>query len=157
MYFLIQAFADLHTEDLLLPMALFVAVTFTLERLLARSVTGLGGNDLMHGGQQILVIVAAVTAMAAIYGSVLFGASWATAGWSIVAGAMMTMGFALKSSNHRRVALVVLGACLLRVFLVDTRGLSDSARTGAFFVLGLSLVGIAWLYTRYSEELKEWL
>ena len=28
---------------------------------------------------------------------------------------------------------------------------------GAFLVLGLSLVGIAWLYTRYSEQLKNWL
>ncbi len=40
---------------------------------------------------------------------------------------------------------------------MDTRALSDTARTAAFPVLGLCLVGAAWLYSRYSEELKEWL
>ncbi|MCH7532071.1 MAG: DUF2339 domain-containing protein [Gemmatimonadetes bacterium] len=54
-------------------------------------------------------------------------------------------------------ALVVLGACLLRVFVVDTRGLSDTAQTAAFLVLGLCLLGTGWLYSRYSEELKDWL
>ena len=63
----------------------------------------------------------------------------------------------LESKRHRFVALAVLGACLVRVFLVDTRALSDTARTAAFLVLGLCLVGAAWLYSRYSEELKEWL
>ena len=51
----------------------------------------------------------------------------------------------------------MLGICLLRVFVVDTQGLSDSARTGVFLVLGLCLVGVAWLYNRFSEELKRWL
>ena len=57
----------------------------------------------------------------------------------------------------RRVGLLVLASCLLRVFMVDTRSLSDTAQTAAFLVLGLCLVGAAWLYTRYSEELKNWL
>ena len=69
----------------------------------------------------------------------------------------MTMGFLLKSFRHRRVALAVLGACLLRVFLVDTRGLTDTVQTAAFLVLGLCLVGAACLYSRPSEELKDWL
>jgi uncharacterized membrane protein len=95
--------------------------------------------------------------MIAIYASTLFGATWATAGWSILAASLITAGFALESKRHRFVALAVLGACLVRVFLVDTRALSDTARTAAFLVLGLCLVGAAWLYSRYSEELKEWL
>jgi uncharacterized membrane protein len=69
----------------------------------------------------------------------------------------MGAGFGLRSSTHRRVALAVLGVCLLRVFLVDTQGLSDTERTVAFFVLGLCMVGAAWLYSRYSAELKSWL
>ena len=70
---------------------------------------------------------------------------------------MMAAGFILRSSIHRRVALGLLGICIVRVFVVDTVGLSDTARIGAFFMLGVVLVGIALLYTKYSEELKSWL
>ena len=156
-YFLTRAAGGLDTGDLLLPLALLVAVTLALERMVAKWVTEERDHPLRRPGQSVLVGVAAVTAMVAVYGSSTFGAAWTTAGWSVVAGVMMAAGFAFKSSNHRRIALIVLATCLFRVFLVDTRGISDTARTGAFFVLGLSLVGIAWLYTRYSEELKNWL
>ncbi|SVD94217.1 uncharacterized protein METZ01_LOCUS447071, partial [marine metagenome] len=110
-------------------------------------------------GYARLALVALVTAtmMLAIYGSNLFGTLWATAGWAVLAALLMTAGFVLKSAWHRRVGLLVLASCLLRVFVVDTRSLSDTAQTAAFFVLGLCLVGAAWLYARYSKELKNWL
>ena len=156
-YFLTRAAGGLDPGDLLWPLALLVAVTFALERMVPKWVTEERDHPLRRPGQSVLVAIATVTAMVAIYESSLFGAAWATAGWSILAGLMMAAGFAFKSSSQRRVALIVLGTCVLRVFLVDMRGLGDTARTGAFFVLGLSLVGVAWLYTRYSEELKNWL
>ena len=68
----------------------------------------------------------------------------------------MTAGFVLASALHRRVALAVLALSLVRVLLVDTRELSDTAKIGAFFVLGVSLVGVAWLYARYQARVKEW-
>ena len=104
-----------------------------------------------------LVVLAAATAMTAIYVSLLVGPAWATAGWSLVGGSMMAAGFYFRAATYRRVGLMVLGVCLVRVFAVDTVGLSDTARIGAFFVLGLMLVGIALLYSRYSSELKDWL
>ena len=104
-----------------------------------------------------IVLLATGTAMTAIYLSVLVGPTWATAGWSLVGGSMMAAGFYFRAASYRRAGLVVLGVCLVRVFVVDTVGLSDTARIGAFFVLGLMLVGIALLYTRYSSELKDWL
>lgn len=105
----------------------------------------------------VLVALAAWSSMAAIYESAELGAQWVTAGWSVLGVSLMVAGFAWRSAIHRRVALLVLGACLVRVFAVDTRGLSDLERTIAFFVLGVCLVGAAWLYSRYQNELKEWL
>jgi uncharacterized membrane protein len=93
--------------------------------------------------------------MTAIANSSLVGRIWTTAGWSVLGGSMMAAGFMLKSSVYRRVALGLLAICIVRVFAVDTVGLSDTARIGAFLVLGLILVGIALLYSRYSEELKK--
>jgi len=104
-----------------------------------------------------LVVMPTLTAMTAIAGSNLTGGPWTTAGWSLLGGSMMAAGFVLRSSIHRRVALGLLGICIVRVFVVDTVGLSDTARIGAFFMLGVVLVGIALLYTKYSEELKSWL
>ncbi|MBT8488495.1 MAG: DUF2339 domain-containing protein, partial [Gemmatimonadetes bacterium] len=70
---------------------------------------------------------------------------------------LMAAAFGVRSAVYRRVALVVLVVCIARVFVVDTVALSDTARIGAFLILGLVLVGIALLYNRYSDELKSWL
>lgn len=104
-----------------------------------------------------LVLVATLTGMVAVYTSDIMGAQWTTVGWSVWGGAIMTAAFLLRSAIHRRVALAVLVVCVVRVFAVDTVGLSDTARIGAFLILGLVLVGIALLYNRYSAELKSWL
>ena len=155
--FLSLAWQGAELAELLWPLVLLAATTLGAERALAERAPEEVKAPTGGVVQAVLVLVATITTMVAVYGSSTFGAAWTTAGWSIVAAVMMTLGFAFKSSNHRRVALILVATCVFRVFLVDTRGISDTARTGAFFVLGLSLVGIAWLYTRYSEELKNWL
>ncbi|MDX1492553.1 MAG: DUF2339 domain-containing protein [Longimicrobiales bacterium] len=104
-----------------------------------------------------LVILATLSGMLALQRSDLAGGPWTTVGWSVWAGLLMTAAFTLRSAIHRRVALGLLVLCIVRVFAVDTVGLSDTARVGAFLILGLVLVGIALLYNRYSEELKSWL
>lgn len=139
----------------LLPILLFVIATLALERAVLRWVTPERDHRLRGEALATLVVLATLTAMVAIYESQMFGPTWATAGWSLLGGSMMAAGFALKSALHRRVALVLLGICIVRVFAVDTIGLSDTARIGAFFVLGMILVAIAWLYSRYADELKK--
>lgn len=142
---------------LLLPLTLFAVLTLVAERGLARWLAGEESGGAWRIVHLALVAIATLTTLVAVYGSSLFGPTWATAGWSLLAASLMGAGFGLRVADYRRVALVVLGACLVRVFFVDTVGLSDTARTGAFFVLGLCLLAAAWLYTRYSEELKSWL
>ena len=139
----------------LVPLLGFALATLVTERLV---------DDWLDDAQRLthwphaliaLVVLATITAMSAVYGSAAIPAGWITAGWSVLGGSMMAAGFALKSSTHRRVALGLLAICVVRVFAVDTVGLSDTARIGAFLVLGLILVGIALLYARYSDELKK--
>ncbi len=143
--------------DALVPLLVFVVATLALERLVTTRITEKWDHEMRRHAMLLLVVLSTTTAMAAVYHSELLGSTWATAGWSVVGGAMMAAGFTLKSAVHRRVALAVLGLCVVRVFVVDTVGLSDTARIGAFLVLGLILVGIALLYTKFSEELKSWL
>jgi Predicted membrane protein (DUF2339) len=146
-----------NVDEVLLPVLLLSAVTLAVERGVARR--GLAGatpqeRRIVEAG---LVVLAALMAMVGIYQSALFGALWATAGWTAVAAVLVGMGFGLKSALYRRVGLALLGVGLLRVFLFDTRGLSGTAQTAAFFVLGLVLVGVAWLYAHFSKEIKSWL
>ncbi len=155
--FLTLAWQGAELAELLWPLVLLAAATLGAERALAKRASEEVNASIKRVVQAVLVVIATITTMVAVYGSSTFGAAWTTAGWSIVAAVMMTLGFAVKSSIHRRVALIVVATCVFRVFLFDTIGISDTARTGAFFVLGLSLVGIAWLYTRYAEQLKNWL
>jgi len=141
----------------LLPLLLFVAATLAIERMVHAWVSDERDHPLRNPVMTALVVLATLGAVTTLYASQIVGPTWATAGWSVLGGSMMAFGFAVKSAVHRRVALVLLGACIVRVFAVDTIGLSDSARIGAFLVLGLILIGIALLYTRFSEELKSWL
>ncbi len=142
---------------LLLPLLLLSAATLAGERIVGDEPSDERLAAAWSTVRSALVVLAAGTGMAAIYDSARLGIGWTTAGWSVLGVALMGAGFALRSARYRRVALFVLGASLLRVFFVDTRGLSDTGRTVAFFVLGVCLVGVAWLYNRFSDELKSWL
>ena len=144
-------------QDGILALSLFALVTLVAERMMPSAMREGANSKALGYAQLTLVALATATMMLAIYASNLFGTLWATAGWAVLAALLMTAGFVLKSAWHRRAGLLVLASCLLRVFMVDTRSLSDTAQTAAFLVLGLCLVGAAWLYTRYSEELKNWL
>ena len=144
-------------QDGLLALSLFALVTLVAERMTLSAMREGAKSKTLGYARLALVALVTATMMLAIYGSNLFGTLWATAGWAVLAALLMTVGFVLKSAWHRRAGLLVLASCLLRVFMVDTRSLSDTAQTAAFLVLGLCLVGAAWLYTRYSEELKNWL
>ena len=144
-------------QDGLLALSLFALVTLVGERMTLSAMREGAKSKTLGYARLALVALVTATMMLAIYGSNLFGTLWATAGWAVLAALLMTAGFVLKSAWHRRAGLLVLASCLLRVFMVDTRSLSDTAQTAAFLVLGLCLVGAAWLYTRYSEELKNWL
>ena len=143
-YVVIAAWLNLSSlQVVLIPLLLFSVATLAVERMMTEEPPHEQLAQAWGFAQIVLVVLAASTAMFAVYKSDPFGAQWATAGWAVLAVSLMGAGFGLRESVYRRVALVVLGVCLLRVFLVDTQGLSDTARTGVFFVLGLCLVGVA--------------
>jgi uncharacterized membrane protein len=154
----LQGVADgLNVGELLLPVLLFAGVTLAVERGVAKRAPTTFSPQGQRSVETLLVVLSALTAMVGIYESTLFGTLWTTAGWTGVAALLMGLGFGLRSAIHRRIALGILGVCLLRVFLFDMRGLSGTAQVGAFFVLGSCLLGVAWLYARFSKEIKNWL
>ncbi|MGV6839335.1 MAG: DUF2339 domain-containing protein [Planktomarina sp.] len=63
----------------------------------------------------------------------------------LAAGGTLYQAMAKQSKTLRRVALGLLGLTIAKVFLVDVANLTGLLRVFAFLVLGLVLVGLAWL------------
>ena len=77
---------------------------------------------------------------------------------SIVAIAL-AIGFLLwgilrKDRDWRIGSLVLMVVAVAKVFLSDASGLEGLTRVASFIALGLSLIGIGWLYARFLGEPK---
>ena len=69
----------------------------------------------------------------------------------LIGGGLFYQSLARKSGMMRRAGLVVIGAAVAKVFLIDISGLEGLTRVFSLLVLGLSLAGLAWL-NRWALE-----
>jgi uncharacterized membrane protein len=96
------------------------------------------------------------------HGSILFDPG-VTAGEDIsrsIIAIILAIGFLLwgirRGSRDWRIAsLVVMIAAVAKVFLFDASGLDGLLRIGSFVALGVSLIGIGWLYSRQLGEARK--
>jgi uncharacterized membrane protein len=58
---------------------------------------------------------------------------------------LLYQSIARGSAGLRRLAMAVVVATVLKVFLIDAAGLTGLTRVAAFLGLGLALAGTAWL------------
>lgn len=72
--------------------------------------------------------------------------------WLLSALALFVAGIRLGLKHVRMAGLVVMSAVVLKVFLFDLSGIGGLYRIASFVGLGLCLVGIGWLYTRYVQK-----
>jgi uncharacterized membrane protein len=63
----------------------------------------------------------------------------------LAGGLLLYQALARNSAGLRRLALVVIGLTIAKVFLVDAGELSGLLRVFSFLALGLVLAGLAWL------------
>ena len=69
--------------------------------------------------------------------------------WLCYAGILLGLGISLRRTFLRHAAIAVLLVAVLKVFLFDMAGLTGLYRVVSFMGLGLSLVGIGYLYQRF--------
>ncbi len=69
--------------------------------------------------------------------------------WILYSAALLGLGINRGLRSARYGALVVMLIAVVKVFLIDIGTLGGLYRVGSFLGLGASLLGIAWLYTRY--------
>jgi uncharacterized membrane protein len=72
-----------------------------------------------------------------------------SAAWLIIAAGLIALGLRLRQRNLRHAALIVLSIVVIKVFGIDMAGLTGLYRVASFFGLGLSLVGVGYLYQRF--------
>ncbi len=80
-----------------------------------------------------------------------------TAAWGIEGAILLAVGFFLQDRLFRLTGLTVLGVCLPKLFLYDLRHLETPYRIFSFVLLGLLLIAVSWVYTRFKSQVKAYL
>lgn len=100
-------------------------------------------------------LLATVLATALIFQEV--SGSMLTVAWGIEGAVLLGLGFLLRDRTFRLSGLVVFLVCVGKLFLYDLRALETLYRILSFFVLGVILVGVSWLYTRFRDQIQRYL
>lgn len=80
-----------------------------------------------------------------------------TVAWALEGTALLVAGFPLRERPLRLSGLCLLAACVLKVFVYDLRELEALPRILSFVVLGILLLAISLIYTRFREQLRRYL
>jgi len=83
--------------------------------------------------------------------------SMLTIAWGAEGVLLLASGFPLRDRILRLSGLALLFLCILKLFLYDLASLATLPRIFSFLVLGLILVGVSWIYTRFRERIERYL
>jgi len=103
----------------------------------------------LHGCTAAAII--AVTLFNEVSGGML------TLSWSMEGIALLAVGFTARDRWLRLSGLSLLLLCIGKVFFYDLRNLETLYRILSFIGLGLILLGVSWIYTRFKEQLQKLL
>jgi hypothetical protein len=70
---------------------------------------------------------------------------------------LLASGFPLRDRVLRISGLALLLACILKLFVWDLRHLDTLPRIVSFIVLGVILLAVSWIYTRFRERVARFL
>lgn len=93
--------------------------------------------------------------IAFIYVLVNFEGAVISLGWALLAALLLLIGFLLKTKQYRLQSIFLFGIIVLKVFIYDTRNLEMIFRTLSYIALGIILLAISFIYTKYKNNLKE--
>lgn len=76
-------------------------------------------------------------------------------GWIILALIIMVAGFVFVKKYLRMQSMLIFSVAILKVFLYDTRNLEAIYRTLSFIVLGIVLLLVSFIYTKYKDKIRK--
>ena len=80
-----------------------------------------------------------------------------TASWSVLALLLFAVGLTLRERMYRWVGLGILACALGRVIVFDVWKLETIYRVLSFMALGIVLLVLGFIYSKYQEKIREWL
>ena len=80
-----------------------------------------------------------------------------TASWSVLALILFTAGLLLRERMYRWIGLGILACALGRVIFFDVWTLQTVYQILSFMALGIVLLVLGFIYSKYQEKIKEWL
>ncbi len=80
-----------------------------------------------------------------------------TASWSLLALAFFTCGIVARERVYRWLGLGLLACALGRIVIFDVWKLETLYRILSFMALGVVLLVLGFVYSKYQEKIKEWL
>ena len=83
--------------------------------------------------------------------------SMLTMAWGVEAVALLAAGFPLRDRLQRLSGLFLFLICVMKLFLYDLRQLETINRILSFIVLGVILVSVSWIYTRFRDRIQRYL
>jgi hypothetical protein len=80
-----------------------------------------------------------------------------TVAWGIEGVALLAAGFSLRERSMRLSGLALLAVCIGKLFFHDLSRLDTPHRILSFILLGLFLLGVSWIYTRFRDAIRRYL
>jgi len=80
-----------------------------------------------------------------------------TLSWGLEGIALLGAGFAVRERMLRLAGLALLLGCIGKLFAYDLRSLETFFRILSFIGLGLILLAVSWVYTRFKQQLRRFL
>jgi uncharacterized membrane protein len=109
-------------------------------------------DPVLRGGYSIAAaLVTWMTLLREVSGGLL------TLSWSGEGIALLALGFALRERTLRLSGLFLLLLCIAKVFFYDLRNLETVFRILSFIGLGVVLLLVSWIYTRFKDQLQKYL
>ena len=80
-----------------------------------------------------------------------------TISWAIEGVALIVAGFPLRDRALRLLGLALFFICVLKLFFYDLRQLETLYRIMSFIALGIILVAVSWIYTRFRTRIERYI
>ncbi|HXN50086.1 MAG TPA: DUF2339 domain-containing protein, partial [Bryobacteraceae bacterium] len=130
-----------------------VASFFLAEFIARRPEAGDGVVD--RQARRLFSLLASVLLAALIFYEV--SGSLLTVAWGLQGLLVLVIGFPTRERVLRLSGLALFTFCVLKLFAYDLRELDTPNRILSFVVLGLLLLGVSWIYTRFRERIRRYL
>jgi uncharacterized membrane protein len=132
--------------------AVVVACLFVAQLLVPRTEEKSAAG---FGARLFLSLLATFLATALLYQEV--SGSMLTVAWGLEGAFLLGAGFPLRDRTMRLSGLALFLVCIGKLFAYDLRNLETLYRILSFFVLGVILLGVSWIYTRFRDRISQYL